>query len=119
GPECHRVLPATPSAAVELPAAHRAEPVLDRSQEARRDAAPPRIGMGRDVIQPAATAVESGERGRDDAIALNTNDAQSLVALRHRCARCVLLSRLISRAPRAPVRAMRAAIALMIPASPH
>jgi len=67
--------------------------------------------MGRDVIQPAATAVESGERGRDDAIAFNTDDAQSRVARHHRGERCIVVTRPIADAARAPERAKRIAIA--------
>jgi len=55
---------------VELPAAHGAETVLDCPNEAPRDTATADIGMRGDVVQPAATAVESGERRRDDAVAL-------------------------------------------------
>ena len=64
-----------------------------------------------DVIEPAATAVEAGERGRNDAIFLTPDDAESRVARRHRGERGIVIARPVADTARAPERAKLVAVA--------
>jgi len=66
--------------------------------------------MGRDVVEPSATAIETGERGRYEAVALRANDAETGVARRHRGERRIVIARSIADAARTPERAKRVAI---------
>ena len=88
-----------------------AQAFLDRLHHPRRDAAPPHLGIGRDVIEPAAASVESGERGRDDPTVLCPDDAEARVP-RGECAeRRVVVARSDADPGRLPQRAQRVAVA--------
>ena len=68
--------------------------------------------MRRDVIEPAAAAVESREGGGNDAIALAAHDAEPRVARGHRGKRHVVIAWAVADAARAPEPAQRVAVVL-------
>ncbi len=80
--------------------------------ETRRDPAATCFGMRGDVIQPAAAAVEAGEGGGHDAIAVAADDAQARVPRRHRRERRIVVARPVANPARAPKRAKLVAVAL-------
>jgi len=62
------------------------------------------------VVQPPATAIETGERGGDESTVFAADDAEPRVARRHCSERCIVIARSIADAARAPERAKRVAI---------
>ena len=68
--------------------------------------------MRGDVVEPAAAAIEAGERGRDDATLFAPDDAEPGVSRRHRRERRIVVAGSIADAARAPERAKLVAIAL-------
>ena len=103
---------ALPDDEVQLPAADRAQTVLDRTYQSRRDAPTPRIGVRGDVIHPAPAAIEASERRRDEAIAFAADDAESGVARCHRRERRIVIARPVADAARAPQRPKLVAVTL-------
>jgi len=68
--------------------------------------------VGRDVIEPTAAPVESGERRSHDAVAFTPDDAEPGVARRHRGERRVVVTRSIADPARAPEGAQRITVVL-------
>ena len=71
------------------------------------------------VIEPAATAIETGERGRHDATLFTPDDAEPGVTRRHRVERGVVIAGTITDAACAPERAKLVTVALAKVADLH